>query len=156
MIDEYELHQGIVLRQVIVGANQPVRITPFNKRGRVNAFVLNEKIGVFIKHSSKRMSPWSFTFHLDQVSELRELETVHSLSFISFVCGKDGVATINVEMFHQLVGFDEEPQAWVRISRKPRTLYSFSGNRSNLPNKLAQGTESICMALRASHLGSDS
>lgn len=155
MIDEYELHQGIVLRQVIVGASLPVRISPFNRQGRINAFVLNEKIGVFIKHSSKRMSPWSFTFHLDQVSDLRELEALHAPSFISFVCGKDGVATISIETLHQLVSFDEQPQAWVRVSRKPRTLYSLSGNRNNLPNKLAQGIESIYIALQASHSGSN-
>ncbi len=74
MFDEYELYQGVVLRQIVVGAHAAVRVTPFERDGRVNAYVLNDSIGLFIKHSSKRLPPWSFTFHLEQVADLLDLE----------------------------------------------------------------------------------
>lgn len=149
MFDEYERFQGVVLRRIIVGANAPVKVTPFERDGRVNAYVLDDRIGLFIKHSGKRMAPWSFTFHIEQVSDLLDLEAAYPKSFVAFVCGNDGVVVLSVGTVHRLVTFEESESAWIRVSRKPRSMYDVSGNKAELPNKLARGCDSIIEALKS-------
>lgn len=148
MLDDYELYQGVVLRQIVVESHAAVQVTPFERAGRVNAYILGEKIGLFIKHSSKRMSPWSFTFHIDQIGDLLDLEIAYPVSFCAFVCGIDGVVTLDIGTLHQLVTFENSDAAWLRISRKPRTMYSVGGNRGDLPQKVARGCGLILSAIQ--------
>ena len=74
MFDDYEFYQGVVLRDIIVNSDLSPIIKPFVKEGRISAFVVNSRVGIFVKHSSKRMPPWRFTFTLEQVSDLLDLE----------------------------------------------------------------------------------
>jgi hypothetical protein len=145
---DFEASQGLVLRAIIVGATPPISVEPFNRHGRLDAFVFDRKVGVFIKYSTKRLTPWPFTFHIEQVSELLDLETEYSTAFVVFVCGVDGLVTIDMATLHDLVSFKESEQAWLRIERKPRTLYSLSGNRAELTNKVPRGVVPIIGALR--------
>jgi hypothetical protein len=148
MSDEYEFYQGLVLRQLVVESETSIILTPFSRNGRLNAFAVNGKIGVFIKHSSKRMSPWSFTFSLDHVSDLLDLEGALFDSFVVFVCGDDGIVTLSAAQLHQIFSFEESEHAWVRIERRPRSQYGVTGNRAELPNKVPTGTAPILEAIR--------
>jgi len=132
----------------------PATVVPFIKGGRISAFVVNSRFGVFVKHSSKRMSPWRFTFNLDQVSDLLDLEAKYFDSFVVFVCGTDGLVTLDVAALHQIVTFDDVENAWITIERRPRTQYGVRGNRAELPNKVANGTSLIrqTMELRSCEL----
>jgi hypothetical protein len=159
MFDEYEIYQGLVLRHLVTEASSPItarsfvthgRISSFVLNERVGVFVLNERVGVFVKHSSKRMRPWRFTFHIDQIADMLDLEAAFPNSFATFVCGTDGLLTLDMMTLHQLVSFEETEQAWVRIDRRPRAMYSLSGNRSELSHKVARGAETLLSALHAS------
>jgi hypothetical protein len=150
MFDDYELYHGVVLRQIVIGAPYGARIKPFEREGRINAYAINGRIGLFIKHSSKRITPWPFTFHLDQVSDLLDLEATYPQTFIAFVCGTDGLVVLDVATLHQLVSFQESETAWIRVSRKPRSMYSVAGNNAELPNKVARGTGILLDAVQKS------
>lgn len=149
MFDEYEYYQGVVLRQLIVNADRSAIIRPFVKEGRINAFVVNARIGVFVKHSAKRISPWRFTFSLDQISDLLDLEGAYFDTFVVFVCGTDGMVSLDAGSLHQIVSFEDSEHAWVRIERSPRSQYGVAGNRAEFPNRVANGTSIILDALRA-------
>lgn len=148
MFDEYEFYQGVVLRSIIVGADYSLMMRPFLREGRISAFVVNSRIGVFMKHSAKRMSPWRFTFTLEQVSDLLDLEGKYFDSFVVFVCGEDGLVTLDVAALHEIVTFDDANSAWVAIERKPRSQYGIWGNRSELKNKVSNGTGVIHETLK--------
>lgn len=145
---DFETSQGVVLREIIAGTTT-VNVAPYNRHGRLDAFVFGGKVGVFVKYSTKRMSPWRFTFHIDQVSELLDLEAEHPNTFMVFVCGVDGLVTLDIATVHELVSFQDTEQAWLRIDRKPRTLYGLAGNRAALENKVARGVEPILSALES-------
>lgn len=136
------------MRQLVVDAASSIIITPFVREGRINAFVINGKVGVFMKHSTKRMSPWRFTFNLDQVSDLLDLEAACHDTFTVFVCGDDGIVTLDVGSLHQIMTFDDSEHAWVRIERPPRSQYDIAGNRAELPNKVARGAGLIHEAIQ--------
>lgn len=148
MPDEYEFYQGAVLRQLVVESVTSIIITPFVREGRINAFVINGKIGVFVKHSTKRMSPWRFTFTLDQISDMLDLEAACRDTFTAFVCGDDGIVVLDVGNLHGAMTFDDSEHAWLRIDRPPRSQYAVAGNRAELPNRIARGTSSIHEAIQ--------
>jgi hypothetical protein len=154
MFDDYEFYQGVVLRNIIVNSDLSVMVRPFVREGRISAFVINSRIGVFMKHSAKRMSPWRFTFSLEQASDLLDLEAKYFDSFVVFICGSDGLVTLDVAALHQIFTFDDVEKAWIAIERKPRSQYSVWGNRAELPNKISNGTNLIIQATkpRASEL----
>jgi hypothetical protein len=148
MFDDYEFYQGVVLRNLIVNADFSVMVRPFVREGRISAFVINSRIGVFMKHSTKRMSAWRFTFGLDQVSDLLDLEAKYFDSFVVFICGSDGLVTLDVAALHEIFTFDDVEKAWIAIERKPRSQYSVRGNRTELPNKISNGTGAILQAMK--------
>lgn len=148
MLDDYEFYQGVVLRQVVAHADVPIRISPFRKAGRLNAFLLNDKIGVLVKHSGKRLSPWQFTFQVEHCVEIRDLEVAAVDSYVAFVCEKDGVVLITTEALRQLISFESKNVQWVRIDRSRRSMYGLHGSNGALPHKLAAGTTMLLAALQ--------
>jgi hypothetical protein len=143
MLPDFERYQGVVLRKIVVNSVSSLLVQPFRAQGRINAYVLNERIGVFIKHSSDRMSPWRFTFHHDQASDVLALERKHKGSYSVFVCGDDGVVTIEIAALRRLVPLTSTKQSWVRIERRPRSWYEVTGSRGILDNKVPAGVHKI-------------
>jgi len=148
MLDEYEFYQGAVLRQLIVNANYSLSFRPFLREGRIAAFVMNGRFGVYVKHSSKRMSPWRFSFTIEQAADLLDLEIRYPDSFMMFVCGDDGLATLSFAELHEIVDFQETNNAWVSFARPPRSQYAVAGNRSELARKVARGVGPILEAMQ--------
>ncbi len=148
MFDDYEFYQGVVLRSIIVNADFSVMVRPFLREGRISAFVINSRIGVFMKHSAKRMSPWRFTFSLEQAADILDLEGKYFDSFVVFICGSDGLVTLDMAALHQIFTFDDVEKAWVAIERRPRSQYGVWGNRAELSNKVSKGTGPIIEAMK--------
>jgi hypothetical protein len=149
MLDEYEFYQGVVLRQLVVNANYSLAFRPFLREGRITAFVMNGRLGIYVKHSSKRMSPWRFTFTIEQAADLLDLEVKYPDSFMMFVCGDDGIVTLSFAELHEVVDFQQTDNAWVSIARPPRAQYAVAGNRQELDRKVARGVGSILEAMQA-------
>jgi|SRR6185437_1760529 len=148
MSDEYEFYQGVVLRQLVVNTDFVLMLRPFETQGRISSFVVNGRVGVFIKHSAKRMSPWRFTFAIEQVSDLLDLTTSYSDSFVVFVCGDDGLVTLPVSKLYEIVSFQGTEKVWIRVERPPRSQYAVSGNKSEIPHKISNGIFSIIDTIR--------
>jgi hypothetical protein len=147
MLDEYEFYQGAVLRQLIIESETSLTFRPFLREGRINAFVVNGRVGVYVKHSSKRMTPWRYSFNLEQAADLLDLERRYSDTFIVFVCETDGLVTLDCGKLHEIVDFQETNNAWVRIDRPPRNQYEVSGNKSDLARKVPRGIALIIETL---------
>jgi hypothetical protein len=149
MLDDYEFYQGAVLRKLVVEGDYSTTIRPFAREGRITAFVVNGRVGVYVKHSSKRMSPWRFTFTIDQAADLLDLEQKYPDSFVTFVCGTDGIVTLSCLDLHNIVSFQESEAAWVSLSRPPRAQYELAGNKGELGSKVARGIGVIFEILKA-------
>jgi hypothetical protein len=149
MLDEYELYQGAVLRQLIVGTDMSLMIRPYIREGRINAFVLNGRVGIYVKHSSKRMPPWRFTFTIEQAADLLDLEVKFPESFVVLICETDGLVALSCFQLHDIVSFQASENAWVRVERPPRAQYAVAGNKGELKNKLSQGLGPILDSLKS-------
>lgn len=96
--------------------------------------------GLFIKHSTKRASPWSYNFIREHQDEVKALHSEYGQVFLIFVNGGDGIACVNYEQFKDVLDEHHEEQEWVRVSRKPKQNYRISGNDGKLEKPLPRNS----------------
>lgn len=147
MIDEYEFYHGAVLRCILVGCKSAVTLKVDNSKGRVNSFVINDKVAIHIKHSKRRLPPWQFTFSRDNVEELVGLDHKYERLFVCLVCDNDGIVVLSPDEFLKITGPSNSEVYGIRIDRTRNTMYSAFGNDGPLDHKLARGVTRIVEAI---------
>jgi len=60
--------------------------------------VLNDKLLVLLKYSTRGRSPWGFTFMPEEQVLMRE-KAAQAEVIVGLICGSDGVAAFNYEAF---------------------------------------------------------
>lgn len=136
MIHEFEFYHGAVLTK-IAHHKAHTAIRTFN--GKSNAsYVINDNIGLYVKHSSNRLTPWGFSFAREHQKEIEAMREKFDDVFVALVCGKDGVACLSFDELKHVLDHEHDDYAWVRISRRPREKYSVKGTDGKLMFKIGQ------------------
>lgn len=137
MIKEYEFYHGVVFSKLVSNSNDNIIIKSF--RSNSNGFyVLNNDIGIYIKYSTKRLTPWRFSFqkiHQDEISQMKnELQNV----FILLVCGEDGIVTLSFSELKTILNEIHEEVEWISASRTPNKEYTIKGSDGTLKQKIGK------------------
>ncbi len=140
MIAELDRYHGVVLRQLLVTHGHRVCVGVVNLSGRVDAFCI-EGAAFQIKHSSKRLSPWRFTYMPENLGELAELRRVFDPVWAILVCGEDGVVGLSLDELNSIVQVGEGGAAWVRVSRSRNSMYRVGGALGDLPRAKPRGVQ---------------
>jgi hypothetical protein len=143
VIGEFEKYHGVALRELIVCAPNPILIAPCDDRGRVNSYILNGSVGLHIKHSAKRLSPWQFTFHGEHLDEIERLEDQTEVVWLALVCGPDGVVAITADELREMNLSDRDTTWFVRVDRDRRTMYHLNGSASELGSARPRGLAAV-------------
>lgn len=93
---------------------------------------LKVQVGLFIKLSNKRLSPWGYSFHQSHQDELLFFKEKCGEAFSIFVNSDDGFACLNFTSMKEVLDDHHEEQEWVSVSRKPKQAYRISGNDGKL------------------------
>ena len=149
MIKEYEHYHGAFLRSVIVDAGQSISIKTDDSYGLINTYVLEDRISLFLKHSTSRLAPWTFNFHSKHIQELLDQAKKYETVFICLICGKDGVAVIPLNEFVSSIKATDGNQIPIRVDRNKRSMYSVYGNASVLEHKFSRGNKLILSAINS-------
>lgn len=140
MIAELDRYQGVVIRQILVAGKKSMCLGAIPTGGRVDAFYLEP--GAFqIKHSSKRLSPWQFTYMPDNLKELAELKKSYAPIWVVLVCGQDGTVALSFDELKTIINPEAERATWVRVSRSRKGMYWVTGAEGELPNAKPKGVE---------------
>lgn len=140
MIADLDRHHGAVLRQIVLSCNSTVTLGVADTSGRVDTFSINS--GAFqIKHCTKRLSPWRFTYLPAQVAELRELGKRHSPVWVFLVCGQDGVVGLSLNELDSILEDEPGRGGWIRVSRSANSMYRVGGARGDLARAKSRGVE---------------
>lgn len=135
MIKEFEFYHGAVLAK-IAQASKKISISSYPSPSRCT-YVINGSIGLYIKHSSNRLTPWGFSFAKSHQDEIKQMSNSLDRVFIALVCGKDGIACLSFDELKAVLDDDHSDREWVRASRRPREKYAIKGSNGKLKFKIA-------------------
>lgn len=148
MTPDYQFYHGTLLHEIVITADRELRIELQNLHGRADTYVIDGSLGLMIKHSTMRITPWSFTFAKDHVDEMRALKSNTKVSFVGFVCGDDGFVCIRDCDLVSILSLTDKDVASVRVERRPRKMYRISSGGNELQSKIARGVEEILFELK--------
>ena len=97
-------------------------------------------VGLFIKLSYKRRSPWRYNFDESHQDEMVALKKQYGEVFLAFVAEDDGIACIDFSQLKLILDHDHEEQEWVSVSRKLRESYRVKGRDGSLDRPLPRNS----------------
>jgi len=136
MIREFETYHGAVLSRLIHGG-VPVQIRTYPSTDNAS-YIVNDSVGMYIKYSSKRMTPWNFSFQKRHQNELQEMKDRFGSVFLVLVCGDDGLVTLSFEELKSILDEQHEEVEWISVSRRPREKYKVTGSDGKLNHKIGE------------------
>ena len=137
MIREFELYHGAVLGKLIRAENDLV-IEQYPGFGRNSAYVINKRVGLYVKYSTNRLTPWTFTFKQEHQDEIFEMKSVLEDVFVALVCHHNGIVCVSHGELKQMLDNEHDPSEWIRASRHIREKYSVSGSNGRLGYKIGE------------------
>lgn len=142
MIDQYEFYHGAALRLVCVAANKPIAIEVLNRhldsnKHNIAAYAVNNKVALYIKHSTSRSKTWRFSFTKEQQDHILSLFQIYGKLVILFICHDDGVVGLTFDELKEVLDHNHEEIEWVGIKRRKRELYRVSGTDGKMKYKVA-------------------
>ena len=96
----------------------------------------NLQIGLYIKRSRKRLSPWRYTFTNDHQHEIEDLLNSTDYLFLLLITDQEGVAVIDYPTLKQLLDDHFDDTEWISVTRKLRENYRVSGKNGKLDRAL--------------------
>ncbi|NLR98870.1 hypothetical protein HGP17_18795 [Rhizobium sp. P38BS-XIX] len=143
MIPEYKLFHGAAICALIDQSPYEISIGPMSTDGRLGFYVVNRRVGLYIKHSTARLTPWPFAFSHQNIGQLRELDDCCAVVFVALVCGSNGIVCLELSELRTVAAFRDEEQPWLRVARRPGSMFSVSGNLGSLGSKKRDGFADI-------------
>jgi hypothetical protein len=89
---EFERYYGIVFTSLFEEVSD-VRLKKISDND--SAYVLNNRLGLYIKHTTARISPWSYSFRTNDFAVIDQLELETTEIAFGLVCGFHGVCLIS-------------------------------------------------------------
>lgn len=136
MVREFEFYHGAALTRLIHG-HAGITIKQFSNVNNA-AYVINQKTGLYIKHSTSRLSPWVFTFKGEHQEEIKTMKQSLGYVFIVLVCGSDGMACLSYDEFKNALDDNHGPAEWIKAARRTREKYAISGSDGKLKTKIGE------------------
>jgi hypothetical protein len=137
MINEFEIYHGIAFSRILHGAKAEVSFSSYRDDDN-STYILNGKVGLYIKYSTKRLSPWRFSFTKDQQENFIELREKFKNAFLALVCQKDGVVLLSFDEVRQILDEKIDAVEWISVSRGKGKMYSVKGSDGELEFKIGK------------------
>lgn len=147
MIPEYKLFHGAAFAEIIDSVPGAVTIRELVDEGRMSSYILNEKVGIHLKHSAQPLHPWQFTFSAAHIRSLRDLIVTYPLSYLVLVCKTDGMTAIPIEEAIRVLGPHEASGSWLRVDRKKRQMYRVFGPEGEFPGRYRTDLKDVVQAI---------
>lgn len=135
MIKEFEFFHGLVFARMIHSMNESILIRSFPTDSN-SSYIINDSIGIYIKYSTKRMTPWRFTFKQEHQNEIEEMKKSLEKVFLILVCNDDGIVCLSYKELKQILDGHHDPIEWISADRHKREMYAVNGSNGELRFKI--------------------
>jgi hypothetical protein len=143
MIPEKNRYHGSVLLELVNRSPKEVRLRSSLLQGRSRIYIVNETLGIFVRHSSSRLRPWHFMLNRSMVDRLKRLERELGYVFIALVCAMDGIVCLSLDELTIIALPRKSQRLWLRVDRRRRHLYSVFGSNGALAHKKPSGLDCL-------------
>jgi hypothetical protein len=137
MINEFEFFHGAVFSGIMHRAKTEVRLRAYRDDDNAT-YVLNDKVGLYIKYSTKRLSPWRFSFLEKHQLHIEALKKKFGHAYLILVCNKDGIVILSYEDLRQILDENVESVEWVNVTRGKGKMYAIKGSDGELEFKVGR------------------
>lgn len=137
MISDFKFFHGVALLELSRNSIKPLKVESLKDLYENSAYSING-IGVYIKHSEKRLTPWRFSFLKKHQDTIFELKSIFEEVVVLLVCGKDGIAGINFSELKLILDDNHEEVEWIKVHRTKNSLYGISGSNGKLDFKVSK------------------
>ncbi|MBX9892357.1 MAG: hypothetical protein K2Y12_08560 [Chitinophagaceae bacterium] len=137
MIKEFEFYHGAVLSKIVHHRDEKIEVKTYPSTSNAS-YVINNDIGLYIKHSTKRLSPWRFSFMKQHQLELEDMKRNLSKVFLVLVCGHDGIVTLSYNEVKQVLDDNHGEVEWISASRTKNLEYTINGSDGGLNRKIGK------------------
>jgi hypothetical protein len=137
VIREFEFYHGVVFTRILHGRKDGSSIRLFRSESN-SSYVIDSNIGLYIKYSAKRLTPWRFTFAKDHQSEIEDLRGSLSRVFVLLVCSDDGIVCLAYDELKEILDAEHGRVEWISVNRRRREMYSVKGSDGSLEFKIGQ------------------
>lgn len=117
--------------------NGPVSIERIPDSG-TGYYLLDGRVPIYLKHSSKRKGPWTFNFFRSHQEAQERLLNEFGECFTCLICGKDGIAGLSMTELRQVLDGNFEEQECVSVRRRLKTIYSIRGRDGVLESRISR------------------
>lgn len=146
MINSLEFYQGVVFRKLIhIAEKDGIQVQQYPSKSNCT-YIINKNIGIYIKYSSKRLSPWRFSFQKIHQDEMLEMSVLLEKFFLILVCGEDGIVSLSFDEVKQVLNEIHEEVEWISVERNPRQEYSIKGSDGALNYKIGMNDISLLLS----------
>ncbi len=137
MISEFEFFHGAVFARMLHSGQPSLSIKPYSESDNA-AYLLNGHKAIYIKYSTKRLSPWHFSFQPRHHEMIVQMKNEVGEVFICLVCNDDGVVVLTFDEFQEVVKADGGAGDWVSATRNKRQMYLVKGPLGKLTFKVGK------------------
>ncbi len=135
MLKEFEFFHGVVFSRILHGGKAPVSIKSYPTADNAS-YVVNDKAGIYIKYSAKRMSPWRFSFQKEHQDEILDMKNKFGEVYTILVCNDDGIVCLSFDELKEILDIQHDTVEWISVARGPREKYEIKGHDGKLRLKI--------------------
>jgi hypothetical protein len=135
LINEFKSYHGSAFADLIDESLVPIKLFRPNSLNN-SYYILNDDIGFYVKHSTKRLAPWRFTFHMEHIKDLVGIVDQHEHCFLVLICGRDSIAVIDKAEILKLLPLGNPGVSWVSVQTSHNTSLTIEGTSGSLKRKL--------------------
>jgi len=133
MIKKIDFFHGAVIHRFLSNAEIIIK-----RHDIASTYLLNDK-AVYIKYSSNRISPWTFTFNEKHIEDIESLYKEYGEVIFALLCNEDGIVLIDYEEFRKLIAiYNSKFPKWIKANRQKREKYTVTGSDGVLTYKIGE------------------
>lgn len=135
MAREFEFYHGAALIRLIHNYKN-TNVEQYSTSTSNASYVIDDKVGLYLKYSSSRLSPWVFTFKQEHIKEIEAMKEILTDVFTVLICGRDGMACLSYLELKLALGNEYGSTEWLKAARRVREKYAISGSDGKLKTKI--------------------
>lgn len=130
-------YHGSFLASLIDNSPSPVQIEREIPSDN-HLYVFNGDVGAYVTYSTKRMSPWVFTFQPKNLESISAQFDRHKECFLILVCGFETTAVLNTDEVSSLLPLNDPTTSSITIKTGHDKKLAVTGTSGELNYKLTK------------------